>query len=75
MSISRRIFLSELTPIEVAIRDAILEVEAMEADVRLTDAVVLLQAAKDSIGDYIDRREGIRRRVITNFRGDCYISK
>jgi hypothetical protein len=50
----RRNCVDKLSPAELAIRNAILEVEKVGADVRLTDAVVLLQAAKDSVSDYID---------------------
>lgn len=53
-NIPRRAYVERLTPAETAIRNAILEVESLGADVRLTDAVILLQAAKDSVGDYVD---------------------
>jgi hypothetical protein len=33
------------------------EVEKLPADVRLTDAVILLQKAKDCVGDFIDDQE------------------
>ena len=33
-----------------------LEVEKMPADVRLTDAVILLQQAKDKVSDFIDEK-------------------
>lgn len=58
-SIPRRVCIDRWTPAERAINDAAQAVEAMAADVRLTDAVVLLQAARDSVADYID---GIDRR-------------
>ena len=48
-----------MTPAELAILVATVEVEAVGADVRLTDAVVLLQAARDSVADYVD---GIDKR-------------
>ena len=43
-------------PAELAIRNAMLEVEKMPADVRLTDAVILLQQAKDKVSDFIDEK-------------------
>jgi len=57
--IPRRSLLNLLTPAEKAIFDATQEVEALPADVRLTDAVVLLQAARNSVADYVD---GIDKR-------------
>ena len=43
-------------PAELAIRNAMLEVDKMPADVRLTDAVILLQQAKDKVSDFIDEK-------------------
>lgn len=54
MTIPRRIQLEKLTPAERAIRDAVIEVERVGADVRLTEAVILLQHARDKVADYID---------------------
>jgi hypothetical protein len=42
------------TPAEKAIADAIQAVEALPADVRLTDAVMLLSWARDRVADYVD---------------------
>jgi hypothetical protein len=53
-AIPRRIHLERLTPAEHAIRAAILAVEEMGADVRLTKAVILLGEAKDRVADYVD---------------------
>lgn len=39
----------------------------MGADVRLTDAVVLLQAARDSVADFVDGIE--TRRHVTGSHG------
>lgn len=61
--IPRRIDLERFTPAERAIFDAVQAVEAMAADVRLTDAVLLLQAARDSVADYIDNIGPSRRYV------------
>ncbi len=54
--IPRRICLDRMTPAEVAIHDAIQAVEAAGADPLLTDAVMLLLAAKDKVADYVDAR-------------------
>ncbi len=50
----RRADFARMTPAELAIRNAIIEVEKMPADGRLADAVILLNAAMDSVADYID---------------------
>jgi hypothetical protein len=57
--IPRRARLDLFTPAERAIYDAVQAVEAVGADVRLTDAVILLQAARDSVADYVD---GVEKR-------------
>lgn len=60
----RRCDVQRRVPAETAISEAMRAVEDMPADVRLTDAVVLLQAARDSVGDYVDgvmnRRDWLR---------------
>lgn len=50
----RRCYLDLLTPAERSIFDAIQAVETLPADVRLTDAVVLLGQAKDKVADFVD---------------------
>lgn len=60
----RRIQLNKLSAAERAIYDAVLVVEAAGADVRLTDAVVLLQAARDSVADFVDGVDS--RRYVTS---------
>ena len=42
---------------ELAIRAAIHAVEDMGADVRLTDAVVLLGEAQSKVADFVDGKE------------------
>ena len=42
------------TPAELAIYNAINEVEKIGADVRLTDAVMKLQEAKELVADFVD---------------------
>lgn len=54
MDIPRRIQLEKMTPAEVAILAAVLEVEKMGADTRLTRAVTLLQQAREKVADYVD---------------------
>jgi hypothetical protein len=44
-----------LTPAETAIRDAMLAVEDAGADPLLTEAINLLQQARDKVADYVDR--------------------
>jgi len=51
----RRNMVSEMKPAEIAIRNAILEVEKMPADVDLTNAVDLLSQALNKVSDYIDK--------------------
>jgi hypothetical protein len=52
--IPRRARLDLCSKAERAIYDAMQEVEAMPADERLTEAVVLLQAARNKVADYVD---------------------
>jgi hypothetical protein len=59
MEIPRRAHVNRWTDTEHAIAEARRQVELLPADVRLTDAVVLLGAAFDSVADYVD---GIHRR-------------
>ncbi len=52
----RRNDIFKMTPAEFSIHRAILAVEKMEADTRLTDAVVLLSEAQRKVADYIDEK-------------------
>ena len=54
MDIPRRIRVDLFTPAEKAIYDAVTAVEAAGCDVRLTDAVNLLQAARNKVADFVD---------------------
>lgn len=56
---ARRADIDRYVPAETAIRGAMLAVEAMPADERLTDAVMLLSRAKDAVADFVD---GVPRR-------------
>jgi hypothetical protein len=58
--IPRRNQINRWTAAERLIDAAVQEVEAVGADVRLTDAVNLLQAARESVADYIDGIDGRR---------------
>lgn len=49
-----RIDLNNVT--ELAIRNAINEVEILGADIRLTEASILLQQALNKVSDYIDEK-------------------
>ena len=54
MGFPRRNMLNEMTPAERAIYDAVQEVEKIGADVRLTEAVVLLTKARELVADFVD---------------------
>lgn len=56
MNKNRRINLDLYEPAEWAIRNAILEVESMGADIRLTNAVMLLEKARNLVSDVVDER-------------------
>lgn len=45
------------TPAEKAIHEAMAEVEKLPADVRLTDAIILLEKAKQCVSDYVDSNQ------------------
>lgn len=53
-NIPRRARVDLYVPAETAIREAMLAVEAMGADVLLTKAVVLLGEAQTAVADYVD---------------------
>lgn len=53
--IPRRIRLDLMKPAEKAIQNAVWEVEKIGADVTLTEAVILLQKAKNLVSDFIDK--------------------
>jgi uncharacterized protein Smg (DUF494 family) len=42
------------TPAELAIRKAMLQVESMGAHKFLTDAIILLQQAREKIGEFVE---------------------
>jgi hypothetical protein len=54
LEIPRRLRLDLNEPAELAISNAMIEVEKMPGDVRLTQAVIKLDEAKRLVADYID---------------------
>jgi len=54
MEIPRRIRLDLNNAAELAIHNAIQEVEKLGADIRLTNAVIKLQQAKEDVSNYVD---------------------
>jgi hypothetical protein len=54
-SLPRRICVDKWKPSEKAIYDAVLEVEKMGNDIKLTEAVNKLQEARKLVADYIDK--------------------
>jgi hypothetical protein len=60
MNTPRRIRLDLNVPAELAIYNAIQEVEKLAPDVRLTNAVIKLAEAKELVADFID---GVERNA------------
>lgn len=54
MDIPRRNRIDQNSVAELAVRDVIQKVEAFGCDPLLTDAVVLLDQAREKIADYVD---------------------
>lgn len=52
--IARRSRIDLMTPVERKIREAVLAVEALGADVRLTAAVNCLEQARSRVADFVD---------------------
>jgi hypothetical protein len=52
----RRNRIDLFSPGEASIRATVFEIEKMGADVRLTDAVILLGKAQEKVADYVDNR-------------------
>ncbi len=52
----RRNCLDHNTPVELAIRQIVHDVESLGADVLLTDAVNLLHEAREKVADFIERQ-------------------
>lgn len=60
----RRRTIEQLSKGERAIYDAVDTIEEMGADIRLTDAVVLLQEAREAVADYVDGVNPNKRRIV-----------
>ncbi len=45
-----------MVPAELAIHNAKLVVEDLGADIKLTEAIVLLEKARNLVGDYLDEK-------------------
>lgn len=52
--IPRRSRIDLLVPAEKAIYDAMQEVEKLAADMRLTEAIILLDKARAKVADFVD---------------------
>ena len=52
----RRNQLDKCTPAELAIYKAMEEVEKAGADVKLTEAIIKLQEAKELVADFVDEK-------------------
>jgi len=63
-AIPRRIRFDLMSPAEKAIQEAIWEVEKLPADVELTNAVILLQDAKNKVSDFLDKQEANSSKLI-----------
>jgi len=50
----RRQCRNQMTPAELAIANAMEEVEMVGANPHLTDAIIALEKARDSVADYVD---------------------
>ena len=50
----RRADIDHMIEAELAIRRAVIEVEKLPADARLTEAVILLGRAQDRVADWVD---------------------
>lgn len=50
----RRSYVDKMTPAELAIYQAMVEVEKLPPDERLTQAMILLGQAREQVADYVD---------------------
>jgi hypothetical protein len=61
--IPRRCRIDLMVPAELAIRAAVETVEEMAADVRLTEAVILLGRAQERVADFVDGVKPMNTRI------------
>lgn len=57
--IPRRVCIEQMTPAELAIREAMRVVEEAGCDPRLTDAINLLHQAQGRVADFVDGIDGV----------------
>lgn len=62
MNPPRRNRLDKMAGAEIAIYNAMIEVEKLPPDLGLTDAIIKLGQAKELVADFIDRQLGIEPR-------------
>lgn len=55
MEILRRNRIDQYTPAETAIREAMIAVEDAGCHPLLTDAIILLEQARDKVADFVDK--------------------
>ena len=65
---SRRVRLDLNETAEIAIHNAIVEVEKMGADILLTEAINLLSQARDKVADYVDNKLNISIKTLGSNR-------
>lgn len=60
MGTNRRADILQMTPAELAIRNAVLEVEKLGADTRLTDIVVALSEQQSKLADWCEETGNVK---------------
>lgn len=70
MNWPRRNRLDLNTPAELAIYNAMQEVEKMPADVKLTEVVILLAKAKNLVSDYVDGNMTLLEHFLVNAKNN-----
>jgi hypothetical protein len=67
----RRCYVDKMVPAELAITQAMYAVEAMPPDVRLTDAVTLLDKAREKVADFVD---GLKAEPVPEFSNEVRVT-
>lgn len=67
MGFPRRNMINEMTPAELSIYNATQEVEKIGADVKLTEAIVLLTKARELVADFLDASHPKANTAIADF--------
>jgi hypothetical protein len=73
IKIPRRNRLDLNTPAELAIHNAMAEVEKAGADVRLTDAINLLSKAKELVADFVDAKTAPQEEIMPTFEQELKV--